>query len=434
MFTILLLLLVLTGFVLMTRGHFTQEVAIPLVVLAALALAGAPDNQAALQGGFAEFSRILLIFTAVAVPAHLLMRGHVLHWIGLLLGEWTGLAIRSFSLPVWLAVPTMSLAVTWAMAAGLHNTTSILVGAQIIAVMCRSYHLPVRPALCGALIASNLGGFSSPWGDTPNIIETAVFHLNQRDFLQILPVNLGLLLLITGATAWWTRKEMKHDSAAHTLETAIATQGFRSARANLVVDGRLLMTGVAGILGSVVVPMVLPGHELALCAIVILACVLLDYPTHRRESLTALGVETYVTLGAIFVLGHIMSRTSIGVGLYLQHWLERSGMPVWAIAVSSYIGTLLTEAASWASAAAPIVQAGAAGRTSAWALGAGICAGSSSLLTAATAGILLSRESRHFAPTERITFGSYLTFGLTASLAMLTYYIFVLTLLGYAQG
>ena len=105
---------------------------------------------------FAEFSRILLIFTAVAVPAHLLQRGNVLRWVGLLLGEWIGIAVRSSRLPAWLLVPCVTLLLTWAMAAAFHNTTSILVCAQIIVVICRSYSLPVLPTLSGALVASNL--------------------------------------------------------------------------------------------------------------------------------------------------------------------------------------------------------------------------------------------------------------------------------------
>ena len=159
MLTLVLLLMILVGFALMSRGKLSQEVALPIIALGALVLAGAPDNLTALQGGFAEFSRILLIFTAVAVPAHLLQRGNVLRWVGLLLGEWIGIAVRSSRLPAWLLVPCVTLLLTWAMAAAFHNTTSILVCAQIIVVICRSYSLPVLPTLSGALVASNRGKF-----------------------------------------------------------------------------------------------------------------------------------------------------------------------------------------------------------------------------------------------------------------------------------
>ena len=122
------------------------------------------------------------------------------------------------------------------------------------------------------------------------------------------------------------------------------------------------------------------------------------------------------------------------MAFYVKHWLESSGMSVWSIAIASYIGTLFTEAASWASAAAPIVYASAPSHTAAWALGAGICAGSSSLLTAATAGILLTRESKSLDQNERVTFGSYVLFGLVMSMIMLIYYIGILTLLAHRLG
>jgi hypothetical protein len=64
-----------------------------------------------------------------------------------------------------------------------------------------------------------------------------------------------------------------------------------------------------------------------------------------------------------------------------------------------------------------------ASRAAAWALGAGICAGSSSLITAASAGIILAEESQRFNdPDHAITFQRYLAFGLPFSLFMLLFY------------
>ena len=61
-------------------------------------------------------------------------------------------------------------------------------------------------------------------------------------------------------------------------------------------------------------------------------------------------------------------------------------------------------------------------------MGAGICAGSSSVLTAASAGIVIWNESRRF-PGHEVTFRSYLAFGLVGSLTMLALYIAILTAL-----
>ena len=44
----------------------------------------------------------------------------------------------------------------------------------------------------------NLGGFSTRWGDTPNIIESSVWGLTHGDFFaQIVPVNFGLMALLS---------------------------------------------------------------------------------------------------------------------------------------------------------------------------------------------------------------------------------------------
>lgn len=94
----------------------------------------------------------------------------------------------------------------------------------------------------------------------------------------------------------------------------------------------------------------------------------------------------------------------------------------------SYIGTLLTQAASWANAAAPMVYGIDPSHRAAWALGAGICAGSSSLVTAASAGILLMKQTEQ-SPEHAVTFGGYLKFGLFVSFLMLSYYSVVLTLI-----
>jgi Na+/H+ antiporter NhaD/arsenite permease-like protein len=142
----------------------------------------------------------------------------------------------------------------------------------------------------------------------------------------------------------------------------------------------------------------------------------------------ALGFETLSTLAAVFVLASVLGSPEVGIIAALKGWLEGLDAPIWAIALVSYAGTLLTEAASWASAAAPSVYALDQSHRAAWALGAGICAGSSSLVTAASAGILLMKQTQQ-SKDHAVTFGAYLKFGLPVSGLMLIYYYVVLTLL-----
>jgi Na+/H+ antiporter NhaD/arsenite permease-like protein len=430
MFTLLLLLVILAAFVCMTKGKLQQEVAMPLAALLSLALAGSHDADLVLRESFAEFSRIALLFTAVAVPAHILQRAGALNWMAMLIGEWLGSVIRRLRIAPFIIVPATCLFTTYFMAALFHNTTSILVCAYVIVLICQSYRLQPLVVLLGSLVASNVGGFSTRFGDTPNLTQARIWGLEHKDFLiEIMPINLGLMLILSATVSFLVWKRKHHTAfESDTFDVLHAQVSFRSARRTCHIDRRLLAIGLLGLAMAIVGPMIYPSNEITLSAIGISLCVILDRKNHRKETLLALGLETYVTLCAIFILAQVLAHSNIGVGEQIKSWLEGSGMTVWSIATASYFGTLFTEAASWASAASPIVYASAPTHEAAWALGAGICAGSSSLVTAATAGIILTRETQHNSEEARVTFRSYLAFGLCFSLIMLAYYVAVLSI------
>jgi Na+/H+ antiporter NhaD/arsenite permease-like protein len=120
-------------------------------------------------------------------------------------------------------------------------------------------------------------------------------------------------------------------------------------------------------------------------------------------------------------LAGCVSNSWIGATLY-QQLIQAQAAP-WVIAVTGYFGTMFTEAASWATAVSQPIHQLDASHAAAWALGGGICAGSSSLVTAASAGIILAEESQRFKdPEHAITFRRYLAFGLPFSLFMLLFY------------
>lgn len=432
MLTIILIALILTAFVLMTKGLLKQEVAMPLLALSAVILSGNDEGFLSLHNGFAEFSRIALLFTAVAVPAHILQRSGVLDWIGMGVGEFIGRVYTKTKISINVLVPAVSLAMVYIMAALFHNTTSILVSSVVIFVICKSYKLRALPVLAGALVASNLGGFSTRWGDTPNIVEAAQWGLTHTDFFrEILPINISSVFLLITTVSIWLSITMKNEKAGKNsrFDIAYAVVRFRNARRNMYLDKRLITTGAIGLVLAITGPLFFIKYELIFSALAIIVGVLGDYSEHMSETLLALGMETYVTLVSIFVLAQVLAHSKIGVGNIIQTWLLKSSMSVWAISTASYFGTLLTEAASWASAAAPIIHAQAPSHLAAWALGSGIFAGSSSLVTAASAGIILTQETKNNPEGSRVTFGSYVVFGILFSLFMLGYYIAALTLL-----
>ncbi|RLI55088.1 MAG: hypothetical protein DRP09_11040 [Candidatus Thorarchaeota archaeon] len=445
--TILLVLTILTNFVLMTRGVLKADVGMTLTALASLILVGFVDpheSLTALQHGFAEFANIAVLFTAIAVPSHMLARSDALDKVGMWLGEKIGRAARGRSKlektlhtnidHVFLVVAA-SMFMTWFFAGTLHNTTSILISAAIVTVLCKSYKVPPVPVLAGALVASNLGGFSTRWGDTPNIIEAQTWGLTHSQFFtQILWVNLGLVLILTTLITFIVKRTMgkRKDKALDRASIAYSMVEFRSRKRNTIIDKRLAGFGLLGLIIGVGGSLFFPSYELVLASLGIIVSVFGDYAEHRSKALFALGMETYATLISIFVLAQVMANSSIGVGTQLATLLEASNAAIPVIVLISYFGTLLTEAASWATAASPIVHNISQSTVSAWALGSGICAGSSSLITAATAGVILLNETKDNDPEDRITFGRFMPYGIGISAGiMLPYYIFVLSLGDY---
>lgn len=432
MFTILLFILIIINFVLLTKGIFNVPTGMMITAYITLMLVGPSEAEPILRAAFSDFSFIAVLFTAVAVPAHILERSEALHYVGLSIGEFIGRVVKNGNK---LKIPTIvaiSLVMTYVMAALFHNTTSILVSASIIAVIAKSYKVPVIPILSGALIASNLGGFSTRWGDTPNIVEAHTWGIGYGVFFrEILPINVGILILLILftilVTQWNIRKNKNKDLSSYAL--VYSTLKFRSVKRNLTINKRLMWVGLTGLVIAVVGPLFFHSYELILSVLAIVISVVLDEKEHRNKSMFVLGIGTYFSLLSIFIIAKVMGQSSIGIGDQIYSMVKNTNGSVLAITISSYFGTLLTEAASWATAAAPIIHSVDASTRSAWALGAGICAGSSSLITAATAGIILLNETKDEEEQARMTFKKYYIFGLTFSGLMLIYYNITIPLL-----
>jgi Na+/H+ antiporter NhaD/arsenite permease-like protein len=403
-----------------------------LTALIAIVLAGPVEGLQALSDGFMEFAYIAVIFTAIAVPSHQLERSGFLAKIGMRIGNWLEFISSKLPIKISFAVIAMSLVMTYTLAATLHNTTSILVSATIITALCSSYKIPAIPVLGGALVASNLGGFSTRWGDTPNIIEAKTWGLNHAAFFQeIMPINIGLLIILIIYVQFRVSRK-NSGSQISSLHLALRAEEFRESGDNILVNMRLTAIGIVGITIAVIGSMFFPKYELILSALAVIFCVAGDYPNQRSKAMMALGMHTYATLASIFVLAQVMAHTGIGVGDQVISLLGSTDASTWGTVMISCLGTLLTEAASWASAAASLVFNVDPTIRSAWALGAGICAGSSSVITAATAGVILLNETSGNPKESRMTFGNYLSTGLSFSTIMIVYYVLVLTL-AYAK-
>ena len=236
----------------MTKYEVPLPLAMSLVSLSFLVIQW-ESAPVVLRTGFQHYADITVLFTAVAIPAHMIERSHGFKWVAAWLGHQLGkVRLRHPRLTTPLLVSILLIA-TYVTAGLMHNVTSILIMTPVIIRLCASYQVPSRWILSAALIASNLGGFSTRWGDTPNIIESATWGLQAGDFMrEVLPANLIVVaVLIIVATFLTQRGISKRSRAAgtmqipfYTLQVAQTAADWKKAKADLAIDRRLLSIGL----------------------------------------------------------------------------------------------------------------------------------------------------------------------------------------------
>jgi Na+/H+ antiporter NhaD/arsenite permease-like protein len=424
-----MLALLLIAFFAMTRYNVPLPLAMSMVACAFLVIQW-QNAEAILRNGFEHYANITILFTAVAIPAHQIERSQGFKWAAAWLGHQLGkIRLRRPRTATPLLVIIL-LVLTYVTAGLMHNVTSILIMTPIIIRLCASYGVPSRWILSAALIASNLGGFSTRWGDTPNIIESATWGLSAGDFMrEVVPANLIVMAALVTAALLLTQRGVSSAAAAagaqrppdYTIRIAQTAADWKQAQADLAIDRRLLALGL-GVLAAFIVLHVIFHHlQIAIGAAAIVVAVLGERPRDRFSTLKSLGFDVYLAFAAIFVLAGCVAESWIGH--YLHEQIAAAKAAPWAIALTGYFGTTFTEAASWATAVSHDIFKLEPSHAAAWALGGGICAGSSSLVTAASAGIILAEESSRFKdPNHVITFKRYLAFGLPFSAFMLLFY------------
>jgi Na+/H+ antiporter NhaD/arsenite permease-like protein len=434
---IVMLLMLFAAFAAMVKYDVPQTLALGIVASGFLFLQGSDAGSVA-HDAFGHFSEIAVLFTAVAIPAHMIDRSQGFQWLAAGFGRRFGVLMLRFPR---LAGPVMVggvLFITAVLAATMHNVTAILIMTPIVIRLCAKYDVSSRWILSGMLVSSNLGGFSSKWGDTPNIVESRVWSLTTGNFFhEVLPANALVLILLIGVVLVLTRRTMAKqitestsDRYAELLKIARRAVDYGTEQAYIGVDRRLLLSGVFVLAFFIIGQAVRSDMQVAIGAGSIMLAVLLDRSEDRLETLKSLGYDVYFVFAAIFIIASCFEHSWIGTTL--QRLIQDSGAAPWAIAVTGYLGTTFTEAASWATAAASHIFPLNPSRTAAWSLGGGICAGSSSILTAASAGIILWAESRRQKdPHHVISFGRYLPFGILFSLLMLVFYIVYFTIRRY---
>ena len=280
----LMLAILFGGFYAMTRYNVRLPLAMSLVSCTFLVLQWTSAPMI-LRSGFEHYAAITVLFTAVAIPAHMIERSQGFKWVAASLGNKLGrIRLRNPSLTTPLLVVIL-IVMTYVTAALMHNVTSILIMTPVIIRLCASYRIPSRWILSAALIASNLGGFSTRWGDTPNIIESHTWGLQAGDFFrEVMPANLIVLLaLILLASLLTQRSISAREKAGHpsiianmTLEVARTAADWHKARTDLAIDRRLLTIGVGLLTSFIVLHVIFPTLDIALGALTIVLAILLE--------------------------------------------------------------------------------------------------------------------------------------------------------------
>jgi hypothetical protein len=201
---------------------------------------------------------------------------------------------------------------------------------------------------------------------------------------------------------------------------------FKTEGRFMMLDYRLIFFALLSLTTAIAGSIILPAYEISLSALGIIIAIVGTPKDKKTKSLYALGIGTYFTLLSIFVLAQVFGHSKIGINDYIETLLIQNNKSILPILGLSYLGTLSTEAASWATAVSPIVYRIFPTHLGAWALGAGICAGSSSLITAASAGIILAHQTANYEEDSKVDFPTYLKIGLPFSLFMLLFYSILL--------
>lgn len=161
-----------------------------------------------------------------------------------------------------------------------------------------------------------------------------------------------------------------------------------------------------------------PAMALAISLVTLAALFAVRNPREFVRSALILGDEAVIAISAFFTLSSCIEQTP-----FLHHLAEsflqgERGM----IEVTAYFITALISADGAAAMLASTVHAQSDGSfAAAWSLASGICAGSTAMLTSASAGPVLIEVSRRMGAP--LTFRYYAAFGLPFSILMLAAYL-----------
>ena len=416
---------IVTVFVLVLLINPKVGLAKAAIIAALASLAVNPSGMAGLLGESARHLFIvLIIMSATTLPVVMMMEDG--------LGENLSTGIvrlcahrRLSRLPSSIVLPCIFLPTAMVAAMAIHNIPSILVLAPLAILLAKRFEAPMMPTLFGMLVASNLGGASFAAGDTPAILQRAAFGFDVATFSgAMVPRNLVVLLVLILTTAFlsWYPTRKKGGPSWVELYQRLQTRDYLASQSAVVGGSKsrpLAIFALIALIGSQFVST----NSTTVVAILILSAFL---ATSRNiiKSAFVLGAEAWLTIGGLMIMATAVQGAPI-VQATVNGMLDQPG----GVALTAYFVTAMISADGAAGMLTTLVHTHANGNFSAaWSLAAGICAGSSMLLSSASAGPILIEAAKREGYT--ITFRSYAAFGVPFSLVMLALYLLINFLFG----
>lgn len=373
-------------------AHIAPEVATVFVVMSATQLA----VRGILQGGAGD--RISIAIAAVA--AHRCLR----------------------RTPAAVLLPAIFVPAAMGLAMLLHNITAILVLTPLALNLCARYRVRPTALLAAMLIASNLGGASMAFGDTPAIIQREHWGFSAATFAAaMLPRNLVVLAILTAAAclASWLPARREATNWLDTLQRLRARDDIAAQGRYPAAHRRQATVGWLAMAAFIALQFLFPTASLLTGAAVLALLVIFTPENQRVEAYTALGLESILVIFSIFIVAGSVHQAPLVHALTDALKAHRGSG---AIEICAYLLTSGISADGSAATLAPLVHELSGGSMfSAWQLACGICAGSSTLLTAASAGPILNAISR--GAGQELTFRDYCKFGLPFSAVMMLVYV-----------
>ena len=331
--------------------------------------------------------------------------------------------------PAALLVPVLFVPATWVLAAVLHNVTAIAIVVPLLSRIAKRFGVDPRTTLCALLVSSNLEGQPRLWrrprdhaaGDLG--LQSSCLRRRhaaaQCDSGYSADGADGMADLVAAQDA--NARLGRSLSPPESARRHRAGRRFRERAINLwpaIYAGIVLIAFIA-------LQFVFPTSGLSIAACALLALIMATPEQERGDALMVLGLEPVVVVASLFAIAATVQRTPLFGSLAAI--VNQSG--VGRIEAVSYIMALTISADGAAAALVRAIHDGSQGSLlSAWQLACGICAGSSAMLTSASAGPILYALAK--LNGNEISFRRYAAFGVPFSFVMLVVSFIYNTLAG----